>query len=151
MFSIVFSVFLKHTRRGFRGICVFCEKFEQIVLKKFGDDELLSYFCGEKSGKTPMSNKALRKKIADYFKTKPVLKAWLFGSFARGEETPHSDVDILVAYDNDAHVSLLTIGGIYMDLKELLQREVDLVEEGTLLPFAEESANKDKVLIYERR
>ncbi len=124
---------------------------KQILRQKFGDDELLSYFCGEKSGKTPMSNKALRKKIADYFKTKPVLKAWLFGSFARGEETPHSDVDILVAYDNDAHVSLLTIGGIYMDLKELLQREVDLVEEGTLLPFAEESANKDKVLIYERR
>lgn len=38
-----------------------------------------------------------------------------------------------------------------MDLKDLLHREVDLVEEGTLLPFAEESANRDKVLIYERR
>ena len=33
--------------------------------------------------------------IADYFKTQPVLKAWLFGSFARGEETPQSDVDLL--------------------------------------------------------
>lgn len=110
-----------------------------------------SYICGLKLGKTLMSNKALRKKIADYFKTQPVLKAWLFGSFARGEETPHSDVDILVAYDKDAHVSLFTIGGIYMDLKELLKREIDLVEEGTLMPFAEESANKDKVLIYERR
>lgn len=32
-----------------------------------------------------------------------------------------------------------------MDLKELLGREVDLVEEGTLMPFAEESANHDKV------
>ena len=98
-----------------------------------------------------MSNNTLRKIIAEYFKTQPVLKAWLFGSFARGEETPHSDVDILVAYDKDVHVSLFTIGGIYMDLKELLQREIDLVEEGTLMPFAEESANKDKVLIYERR
>lgn len=34
--------------------------------------------------------------IREYFKTQPVLKAWLFGSFARGEETEDSDVDILV-------------------------------------------------------
>lgn len=37
----------------------------------------------------------MNKTIAEYFKTQPVLKAWLFGSFARGEETPRSDVDIL--------------------------------------------------------
>ena len=43
-----------------------------------------------------MSTQAMTKLIADYFKTQPVLKAWLFGSFARGEETPESDVDILV-------------------------------------------------------
>ena len=34
--------------------------------------------------------------IREYFKTQPVLKAWLFGSFARGEETEDSDVDITV-------------------------------------------------------
>ena len=39
------------------------------------------------------------KTIQDYFKTQPVLKAWLFGSYARGEETPDSDVDILVVFD----------------------------------------------------
>ena len=47
--------------------------------------------------------------IADYFKTQPVLKAWLFGSFARGEETEDSDLDILVEYDKNARISLLTI------------------------------------------
>lgn len=41
----------------------------------------------------------MQKTIAEYFKTQPVLKAWLFGSFARGEETPSSDVDILVLLD----------------------------------------------------
>lgn len=30
----------------------------------------------------------MNKAIAEYFKTQPVLRAWLFGSFARGEETP---------------------------------------------------------------
>ena len=43
--------------------------------------------------------------IADYFKTQPVVKAWLFGSFARGEERPDSDVDLLVEYDKDARIS----------------------------------------------
>ena len=74
----------------------------------------------------------------------------MFGSFSRGEERNDSDVDILVTYAKDAPVTLFTIGGMYMDIKELLHREVDLVEDGTLLPFAESSANRDKILIYER-
>ena len=86
-----------------------------------------------------------------YFKTKPVEKAWLFGSCSRGEERPDSDVDILVSYSPDAKVTLFTIGGIYMDLKKMLNREIDLVEEGTLLPFAQLSAERDKQLIYERK
>ena len=92
----------------------------------------------------------MQQKIAEYFKTQPVLKAWLFGSFARGEETPDSDVDILFEPDMSQKFSLLTLGGMYMDLKDALGREVDLVPEGSLLPFASESANRDKKLIYER-
>lgn len=88
--------------------------------------------------------------IAEYFKTQPVVKAWIFGSFARGEETPLSDVDLLVVYDDKARVSLLKHCSMINDLEELLDRPVDLVEEGTLRPFAVESANRDKKLIYER-
>ena len=47
-------------------------------------------------------------------------------------------------------IGLMKIANIYVNLKKLLNREVDLVEEGTLLPFAVESANRDKKLIYER-
>lgn len=98
-----------------------------------------------------MSTTAMTKIIADYFKTQPVLKAWLFGSFARGEETPESDVDILVQYDDNARISLLTISHMMGELEKSTGRRVDLIEEGCLLPFAEESANRDKRLIYERR
>jgi len=97
-----------------------------------------------------MSSKAMNKAIADYFKTQPILKAWIFGSFARGEERPDSDVDILVKYDDSSDVSLFTIGGIYMELKKILGREVDLVEEGTLRPWAVDAVNQEKKLIYER-
>jgi predicted nucleotidyltransferase len=98
-----------------------------------------------------MSTELMKQTIADYFKTQPVLKAWLFGSFARGEETPESDVDILVEYDKDARISLLTISHMMGELEKSTGRKVDLIEEGCLLPFAVESANRDKQLIYERR
>lgn len=99
-----------------------------------------------------MSTHTIQQILADYFKTQPVLKVWLFGSFARGEETPTSDVDILFVPDRSGKpFTLFTMGGMYMDLKELLGREVDLVEEGSLRPYAVESANRDKKLIYERK
>lgn len=88
--------------------------------------------------------------LQDYFVGKPVEKVWLFGSCSRGEDRPDSDVDILVSFTKDSNVTLFTMGGIYMDLKNLLGREIDLVEEGTLKPFAAASAERDKMLIYER-
>ena len=91
----------------------------------------------------------MTKIIAEYFKTQPVLRAWLFGSYARGEENPDSDVDLLVELDESQRIGLRFFG-MYMDLKELLGKEVDLVANGCLMPFAEESANRDKLLIYER-
>lgn len=97
-----------------------------------------------------MTKEAMNHKIAEYFKTQPVLKVWLFGSFARGEETPTSDVDLLVEFDKNARVSLMKHAGMIVDLERKLRRPVDLVTNGTLLPFAVESANRDKILIYER-
>lgn len=88
--------------------------------------------------------------IAEYFKTQPVLKAWIFGSFARGEEKPWSDMDILVQYDREQPIGLLKIAGMQLDLEDLLGLEVDLVEDGTLRPWAVESVNNEKRLIYER-
>lgn len=88
--------------------------------------------------------------LAEYFKTQPVLKAWIFGSFSRGEKRADSDVDILILPDKSQHFSLFTLSGMYEDLKNILGREVDLITEGGLLPFARETADRDKILIYER-
>ena len=82
---------------------------------------------------------------------KPVERAWLFGSWSRQEERPDSDLDILVDYDRNAKISLLDHAGYVVDMEEAIGRQVDLVENGCLLPFAEKSANKDKYLIYARR
>lgn len=98
-----------------------------------------------------MGTQAMMRIIANYFKTQPVVKAWLFGSFARGEETPESDVDILFVPDYFGKpFTLFTHGGMLMDLQELLGCDVDLVVDGTLRPYAAKTANRDKILIYER-
>ena len=96
-----------------------------------------------------MTTGMMTKTIAEYFKTQPVLKAWLFGSYSRGEQTKDSDVDILVLLDKSRPIGL-NFFGMWNDLEELLGRKVDLVSDGTLLPFAQQSAEKDKILIYER-
>jgi hypothetical protein len=49
----------------------------------------------------------------------------VFGSVARGEDTPESDVDLLV--DLDPGVSLFALGALELELEELLGREVDVV------------------------
>lgn len=97
-----------------------------------------------------MTTNMIKTTVADYFKTQPVLKAWLFGSYSRGEQTNESDVDILVQYDRSQRIGLLKIAGMHIDLENLLRHKVDIVEDGTLRPWAVESVNKDKCLIYER-
>ena len=97
-----------------------------------------------------MSTQEIAKTIAEYFATQPVTRAWLFGSYARGEQREDSDVDILVDFDHDnANIGLMEYVHMKNDLSKRIGRSVDLVEEGTLLPFAERSANQDKCLIYE--
>lgn len=87
--------------------------------------------------------------IREYFKTQPVSKAWLFGSFARGEEREDSDVDIMVQFLPDTKMGLAFCGMI-CDLEDAIQRPVDLVREGCIKQFAKDSVEHDKVLIYER-
>ena len=87
--------------------------------------------------------------IEEYFKTQPVEKAWVFGSFSRGEERADSDIDILVSLIPGTRLGLKFFA-MNLELEQLLNRPVDLVIEGDLLPFAEDTANRDKVLVYAR-
>ena len=87
--------------------------------------------------------------ITDYFRSKPVLRAFLFGSFARDEAEENSDVDILVELDYSKHIGLGFIK-MKLDLEEKLHKKIDLVSSNAIskhiLPFI----NNDKKLIYER-
>ena len=117
----------------------------------------MSFFCctfaPAKVTKTKMPSVDVQNmipKIQEYLATQPVERAYLFGSCARGEERPDSDIDLLVNYTDSNSLSLLDIGGMISDLSEKLHRPVDLIEEDYLMPFAQASANRDKIMIYER-
>ena len=86
--------------------------------------------------------------IREVLRTEPVSKAWLFGSYSRGEETLDSDVDILVQMaPND--LTMLGFLKIQTRLEKVLSRSVDFVEDDCLEDFARASVENDKILIYE--
>lgn len=89
-------------------------------------------------------------KLNDFFSTEPVEKAWIFGSYARGEETSDSDIDILVRYSKGTCLGLFGILELIEKLENLLGKKVDLVEEDTLYPRVANTVNAEKIQIYER-
>lgn len=98
-----------------------------------------------------VERKQLIGRLRDYFESLPVEKAWLFGSFARSEESYDSDVDLLVRFKKPNSLDLFDYAGLKIELEDLTGRQVDLVEEGYILPSAKKRIEEEKVLIYERK
>ncbi len=89
-------------------------------------------------------------KLKNLFSTQPVEKAWLFGSFARGEETESSDVDIMVTYSPGIRLGLFGITQLKLSIEDIVGRNVDLVESGKLFPRVQKEVESQKIVIYER-
>ena len=87
--------------------------------------------------------------ITDYFRNKPVLKAFLFGSYSRDEAEENSDVDILVELDYSKHIGLGFVK-MKLDLEEKLHKKIDLVSSNAISKHTLPFINNDKKLIYER-
>jgi len=87
--------------------------------------------------------------IKDYFKTRPVLKAYLFGSYVRGVADNKSDIDILVDLDYNQKIGLQFIQ-MKLDLEKLLDNEVDLVSSNGMSKYIKPLVDVEKRLIYEK-
>lgn len=106
----------------------------------------------EKGGTSyEMERKQLIERVRDYLKNKPIDKAWIFGSFARNQESYDSDIDLMVKFRQPNNLDLFDFVGLTIDLEEITGRQIDLVEEGYVLPNAKKKIEEEKVLIYERK
>jgi predicted nucleotidyltransferase len=85
--------------------------------------------------------------IKRYFRTRPVLKAYLFGSYVRGEADEKSDIDILVDLDYSQSIGLQFIQ-MKLDLEKLLNSKVDLVSSNGLSKYIKPVIDSEKQLIY---
>lgn len=73
---------------------------------------------------------------------------YLFGSYARGEATPHSDLDFRV--DRGDLVDLLELGGLFSDLEDSFDKNLDVLTTQMLSPAFLNSIRREEVLIYAR-
>lgn len=94
-----------------------------------------------------MSIEEIKLKSTHIFDQYDVKKAAVFGSVARGEERADSDVDILVEFINPP--SLVKFIKMENELKEILNRDVDVVVKGSEKPLIKPFIYKDLVVLYE--
>ena len=93
----------------------------------------------------------IKNSVANELKKYSVIeKAWLFGSFARGEENYKSDIDLMIDVSDKTNFSMFDVFQIQEDLQNKLKRKLDIVMSGALKPFAWETAKKDLKLIYDK-
>ena len=84
--------------------------------------------------------------IRNYFEDKPILKAYLFGSVARGEVDEEGDIDILVELDYSQPIGLEFIQ-MQLGLQDLLHQKVDLISDKAVSKYIRPTIDQDKVLI----
>jgi uncharacterized protein len=87
-------------------------------------------------------------KLADLCRQYHVKELSVFGSAARGEMGPDSDIDLLVEFIPDAKVDLFEYSGLMLDLSKLVGRKVDLVSKKGLKPLIRASVLKEARLLY---
>lgn len=89
----------------------------------------------------------IKQKVTPILEAAGVQRASVFGSVARGEARPDSDIDVLVQIPRG--FGLFKFVGLKQDLEHALHKKVDLVEFGALKSRIAETALKDQVEIYD--
>lgn len=97
----------------------------------------------------PLPLEYIRQVVAAYFADKPVRRVEVFGSYARGEATAESDLDLLLSREPNGSLSLFDLSRYQYELEDALHITIDL---GTALsPFTRPYVEPDLLTVYERQ
>lgn len=99
----------------------------------------------EKNASKRREIKAIKKKIVPILRDNGVVKASVFGSYARGEQKKKSDVDILVKFKG--RKSLLNLAGLEIKIEKRLRKKADVLTYNSIHPLLREHILKDEVRI----
>jgi predicted nucleotidyltransferase len=91
----------------------------------------------------PLSLDYIRQVLAEYFADKPVHRVQVFGSYARGEATAESELDVLLSRKRDSTLTLFDLADYKAELERRLGLAVDLGT--TLSPFSQPYIEPDLV------
>jgi uncharacterized protein len=86
----------------------------------------------------------LRKHLPELQKKYPIASLELFGSYARNEQTPESDMDFLVEFKEPVGIEFVDL---LIELESILGVEVDLVSKRTLRPSLKPYVEPDLVTV----
>jgi len=89
----------------------------------------------------------IKAKVIPILKNYGVNRAYLFGSFARGEQNQNSDIDFLVEYTSDAERTLFKAVELKYELEDTLQIKVDVLTEAAISPYIRPYVLKDRKVI----
>jgi predicted nucleotidyltransferase len=99
--------------------------------------------------KTTYKISSIAKKIYPILKRYQIIKASVFGSLARGQDSGNSDIDLLVEFTGNK--SLMDLAGLKIDLEERLKKTVDVLTYKSLHPLLKYKILSEHKLIYEKR
>jgi hypothetical protein len=87
--------------------------------------------------------------IRSYFAKKPVLRAYVFGSYARGDADDKSDLDLLLQLDYSKKIGLEYVR-MQLELEKLIHKRIDFSSEDFLKPRIRKAIKTEKQLVYEK-
>jgi predicted nucleotidyltransferase len=112
---------------------------------KVAEDRMM-YLSKSKLDRTEIINT-----ISEYFmRNEHVSKAWLFGSFARGEDDYKSDIDIMIDVAKDSKFSLFDLAEIQYQLEKNIPYKIDVVMKDGIKPHIMDRIKPNLKLLYER-